>query len=134
MVGCPTGYAPAILARLSSSVIALESDEELADKASETLTELGIGNAVVVTGALEAGYPSEAPYDVIVLGGAVEEVPRPLLEQLKEGGRLVGVVGSGRAAPAMVYTRTDDDFGARSVFDAYVPPLPGFRKPKSFVF
>lgn len=134
VVGCPTGYTAAILGRLTSSVIALESDEELAEKASDTLTELGIGNAVVVSGPLEEGYPSEGPYDVIVLGGAVEVVPQSLFDQLRDGGRLVGVVGYGRAAPAMVYTRTDDDFGGRAVFDAHVPPLPGFRKPRSFVF
>lgn len=134
IVGCPTGYTAAILGRLTNSVIVLESDPELAEKASEILTDLGIGNAVVVEGPLEEGYPSEGPYDVVVLGGAVEIVPAGLLDQLKEGGRLVGVVGYGRAARAMVYTRTDDDFGARAVFDAHVPPLPGFRKPESFVF
>lgn len=134
VVGCPTGYMAAILARLASSVIVLESDEELAEKASETLIDLGIDNVAVVTGPLEEGYPSEAPYDVILLGGSVQVIPQPLFEQLKEGGRLVAVVGYGRAAQAMVHTRTDDDFGGRSVFDVHLPPLPGFRKPKSFVF
>lgn len=134
IVGSPTGYAAAVLARLAGSVVALESDETLAANASEALTEQGIDNVAVVTGPLEAGYPSEAPYDVILLGGAVEEIPQPLFEQLKEGGRLVGVLGYGRAAPAMVFTHTDDDFGGRSVFDVHLPPLPGFQRPRSFVF
>ncbi len=134
IVGCPTGYGAAILAHLAGSVVALESDEALAAKASETLIEQGIDNVAVVTGPLEAGYPSEGPYDVILLGGAVEVVPQPLFEQLREGGRLVAVVGYGRAAPAMVFTHTDDDFGGRPIFDAHIPPLPGFQKPKSFVF
>jgi protein-L-isoaspartate(D-aspartate) O-methyltransferase len=133
-IGCATGYSAAILASLAVSVVGLESDEELAAQASNTLIELGIGNVAVVTGPLERGYPSEAPYDVILLDGAVETVPEALFAQLKEGGRLVAVVGYNRAAPAMVYTRTDDDIGGRPVFDAYVPPIPGFRQPKSFVF
>ena len=57
-----------------------------------------------------------------------------LLRQLKLGGMLVAVVGYGRAAPATVYTRTQDDFGHRPAFDAYVKRLPGFERPKSFVF
>jgi protein-L-isoaspartate(D-aspartate) O-methyltransferase len=134
IVGCPTGYAAAVVARLAGSVVALESDGQLAAKASETLIELATDNVAVVTGPLEAGYPSEGPYDVILLAGAVEVIPQSLFEQLKQRGRLVGVVGYGRAAPAMIYTHTDDDFGGRPIFDAHVPPLPGFRKPKSFVF
>ncbi len=106
-------------------MVALELDEGLAAKASETLIEQGIDNVAVVTGPLEEGYPSEGPYDVILLGGAVEVIPQPLFEQLREGGRLVAVVGYGRAAPAMVYTHTDDDFGGRPVFDVHMPPLPG---------
>jgi protein-L-isoaspartate(D-aspartate) O-methyltransferase len=133
-VGCGTGYSAAVLARLANSVVALESDAGLAARASETLMELGIDNAAVVSGPLEAGYPAEGPYDVIILEGSVEVVPESLLQQLKDGGRLVAVVGQGRSAAASVYTRSGDDFGRLSVFDADVKPLPGFRKPRAFVF
>ena len=133
-VGCATGYSSAILADLATSVVALESDQELAAMAAETLTGLGIGNVAVVTGPLEAGYPSPGPYDVIIFGGSVETVPEALFEQLKEGGRLAAIVGHNRAAPAMVYTKTDNDIGERPVFDAYAPPIPGFRRPMAFVF
>ncbi len=133
-VGCGSGYSAAVLARLANSVVALESDPELAAKASETLVELGIDNVAVVTGPLEEGYPSEGPYDVIFVGGAVEVVPRPLLDQLKEGGRLVAIVGTGRSAQATLFTRSGGDIGDRVAFDADVRPLPGFRKPKAFVF
>lgn len=134
VVGCSTGYSAAVIANLATSVIALEADEGLAAEASATLMDLGVGNVAVVTGPLERGYASEAPYDVIFLDGAVEDVPEGLLGQLKEGGRLVGVVGYNRAAPAMVYTRSGDDIGGRPVFDAFVPALPGFERPKAFVF
>ncbi|MBN9023658.1 MAG: protein-L-isoaspartate O-methyltransferase, partial [Rhizobiales bacterium] len=73
VVGSATGYAAAVVAGLASSVIALESDDQLATSAAETLTDTGIGNVAVVTGQLEAGYAAEAPYDVIFIDGAVEE-------------------------------------------------------------
>lgn len=134
VVGCATGYSAAVVASLATSVIALESDERLAVEASVTLMDLGIGNVAVVTGSLELGYASEGPYDVIFIDGAVEEVPEALFAQLKDGGRLVAVVGYNRAAPATVFTKTDDDIGGHPAFDAFVPALPGFAKPKTFVF
>lgn len=134
VVGCATGYAAALIASLATSVIALESDERLAADASATLMDLGIGNVAVVSGPLEQGYPSEGPYDVIFVDGAVEAVPEALFAQLKEGGRLVAVLGYHRAAPATVFTKTDDDIGGRPVFDAFAPALPGFARPKTFVF
>jgi protein-L-isoaspartate(D-aspartate) O-methyltransferase len=133
-IGCATGYSTAVLARLANSVVAVEIDAELAALAGSTLVDLGIANAAVVTGPLEEGYPSEGPYDVIFVGGAVEIVPDGLFAQLKEGGRLVAVVGYGRAAAATVFTRTDGEIGSRIAFNAHVQPLPGFAKPKAFVF
>jgi protein-L-isoaspartate(D-aspartate) O-methyltransferase len=133
-IGCATGYSTAVLARLANSVVAVEVDAALAALAGSALVDLGIANAAVVTGPLEEGYPSEGPYDVIFVGGAVEVVPDGLLAQLKEGGRLVAVVGYGRAAAATVFTRTDGEIGSRIAFNAHVQPLPGFAKPKAFVF
>jgi protein-L-isoaspartate(D-aspartate) O-methyltransferase len=133
-IGCATGYSTAVLARLANSVVAVEVDAGLAAIASSTLVDLGIANAAVVTGPLEEGYASEGPYDVIFVGGAVEIVPDGLFMQLKEGGRLVAVVGYGRAAAATVFTRSDGEFGSRIAFNAHVQPLPGFARPKAFVF
>jgi protein-L-isoaspartate(D-aspartate) O-methyltransferase len=133
-VGCGSGYSAAVLARLADSVVALESDADLARGASDALVELGIDNAAVVSGPLEAGYPSEGPYDVIFLEGAVDDVPDVLLRQLKEGGRLVGAVGSGRSASVNIYTRSNDEIAGRAAFNADIRPLPGFRKPAAFVF
>ncbi len=134
VVGCGTGYAAAVLARLADSVVALEEDADLAAQASEVLAELGVDNVAVVTGSLEAGYPSEAPYDVIFVDGAVEVVPVTLTDQLKDDGRLVAVVGYGRSAAATLFRRSGSDLGSRAAFDADVQPLPGFHRPKAFVF
>jgi protein-L-isoaspartate(D-aspartate) O-methyltransferase len=133
-VGCATGYSTAVLSRLAGSVIALESDPELAAQASETLSRLGFDNAVVVEGALPEGYPDEAPYDVILLGGVVDFVPGALLDQLKDGGRLVCVEGRGNAASARLYLREGDLVSSRRAFNAAVQPLPGFERAPEFDF
>ena len=134
VVGCASGYSAAVLARLADSVVALESDPDLARRGSEALVELGIDNVAVVSGPLEPGYPSEGPYDVIFLNGAVGSVPEELRAQLKEGGRLVAVVGSGRSATAMLYTCSNGEIGGRVAFNADVRPLPGFKRPPAFAF
>jgi protein-L-isoaspartate(D-aspartate) O-methyltransferase len=133
-IGCATGYSSAVLSRLASSVIALESDSALAEIAAETLSRLGYDNVAVVQGPLHKGFPSEAPYDVIFVGGAVEEIPEALFDQLKEGGRLVTVVGQGNAAMAHLYLKDSGIVSGRRSFNAAVKPLPGFERAPVFVF
>lgn len=133
-IGSGTGYSAAVLARLGSAVVSLECDEDLAKRASATLNNLGIDNAAVVTGPLEQGYADQAPYDVIFFNGSVEDVPEAILGQLKDGGRLVAVVGDETAGSAMVFVRAGDDVSGRKAFDALVQPLPGFQRENSFVF
>jgi protein-L-isoaspartate(D-aspartate) O-methyltransferase len=98
------------------------------------LTDLGCGNVTVVTGALAAGWPARAPYDVIVLEGCTEIEPRALFEQLREGGRLVCVKGRRPIAHAMIYRSTGSDVSGRPIFDAVAPVLPGFTQPLAFAF
>ncbi|CAA0092645.1 Protein-L-isoaspartate O-methyltransferase [Starkeya nomas] len=133
-VGAASGYSTAVLAKLAGQVVALEEDAELAGQGSSLLVELGLLNAAYVQGPLTAGWPSEAPYDVILLNGSVDSVPEALLAQLKPGGRLVAVVGHGRAGRASVFTNTTGGIGSRIVFDAAVPTLPGFEARPGFVF
>ncbi len=133
-VGTSSGYATAILSMIAGSVVSVESDEALAASATETLAKLGYDNVAVVSGPLEAGYAGEAPYDVIFVNGAVEEVPAALLDQLRDGGRLIAVVGYGNAAQSKVFVREQGIVSEGSFFNASVKPLPGFRKAKEFVF
>jgi protein-L-isoaspartate(D-aspartate) O-methyltransferase len=133
-IGCASGYGAAIASRLASSVVALEEDEALADKATSVLAELGIDNVAVVKGPLSAGYPDEAPYDVILFNGAVEVLPPAITGQLKEGGRLLVVEGAGQAARGMLYTRSGAGVTGRAVLNASVPMLPGFTREPEFQF
>ena len=133
-VGCGTGYSAAILARLASAVIALEQDAALNAAASETLAEIGCDNVVTVQGPIADGYASEAPYDVIFMGGAVDEVPEALFSQLRDGGRLVVVEGHGNAGVARLYVNNGGRVAGRTVFNAAVKPLPGLQREPGFVF
>lgn len=131
-VGCATGYSAAVLSRLAEHVAALEDDATLAKVAQKALA--GRKNVEVVTGPLAAGWTAGAAYDAILLGGAVERVPESLLGQLRDGGRLAAVIRKDSAAKAAVFTRSGENVTARRLFDAAIPPLPGFEAPKTFVF
>jgi protein-L-isoaspartate(D-aspartate) O-methyltransferase len=133
-VGCATGYGPALLARLAARVTALEEDRDLAERASSILAELGANNVTVTKGPLTEGWPSQAPYDVILVEGAAEVVPQSLFSQLSDGGRLVCVQGNWQIGKGMVYRSAGGDVSGRPVFDAVAPVLPGFVKPPAFVF
>jgi protein-L-isoaspartate(D-aspartate) O-methyltransferase len=133
-VGCTTGYSAALLAPLASSVVALESDAALAAQAKATLSDMRVKNVELVIADLANGAPASGPYDVILIEGAVDFVPGPLLGQLAEGGRLVCVLGTGPAAKATIYSRNRGDVSSRPVFDAAAAALPGFTKAPAFVF
>ena len=132
VAGCATGYTAALIARLAARVTATEVDPSLAAKARQVLAEL---ERVTVRAAdLAEGDPANAPYDVIVLDGATEITPDRLYQQLKEGGRLVGVFAMTKPPRAMIVTRSHGDFGNRALFDASVPVLPGLERLPAFVF
>lgn len=133
-IGCGTGYSAVVLARLANGVVALESDPDLAQRAGELVRELGAANATVVQGPLEAGHPSQAPYDVIFLDGAVAELPPAITGQLAEGGRLVAVLTGAGVGRATIMTKTGGQLSSRPVFDAAIRLLPGFAGKPRFVF
>jgi protein-L-isoaspartate(D-aspartate) O-methyltransferase len=133
-VGCGTGYVSALLSQLAGSVVAIDNDEKLVEAATATLAKLGYDNVAAVVSDLEKGYASEAPYDLIFVNGAVEFIPDALLNQVRDGGRLVTVVGYGNSAKATVYSRASTGVSATTSFNASVKPLPGFQKAKEFVF
>jgi protein-L-isoaspartate(D-aspartate) O-methyltransferase len=88
----------------------------------------------VAAGPLSKGYPQGAPYNAILVNGLVEIRPQGLLDQLGEGGRLACIERRGRTGRAMLYVRSGDAFGGRSIFDAAAPPLAAFRAEPGFVF
>lgn len=133
-IGTGTGYSAAVLARLAQQVVAVEEDAELARAAESNLGSLGVANAAVIQAPLVAGLAGEGPYDVIFLNGSVDEVPPALLAQLKDGGRLIAVVGRGGAGQARLFTKAGGVVSDRVAFNAAVPALPGFAAVPGFVF
>jgi protein-L-isoaspartate(D-aspartate) O-methyltransferase len=94
-IGTGSGYVTALLAELAASVISMERHLTLANPARELLARLGYGNVKVVAGDGSKGYPESAPYDVILVSAAAPELPRTLVAQLAESGRMIIPVGSG---------------------------------------
>ncbi len=134
-VGCGTGYATAVMSRLAGTVIALDVDGTLAAEAERVLSAVGADNAIVVTGPLAEGYARQAPYDVILLGGAVDHLPQALADQLAEGGRIVGVLReAGGVGQTTLWARHRGALSSRSLFEASLPPLPGIARPVQFEF
>jgi protein-L-isoaspartate(D-aspartate) O-methyltransferase len=133
-VGCATGYASAVLARLAGTVIGLEQDPALAERAAAALRTAGADNVTIETGPLAAGWAVAAPYDVILLDGATEIAPQALLRQLKPGGRLVGIVGRPPNSRATLYRALGAEPSGRPIFDAAAPVLPGMTRAETFVF
>jgi protein-L-isoaspartate(D-aspartate) O-methyltransferase len=138
VVASGAGYGAALLARLVKSVVALESDATLAGSAEQTIrSELGIANVRQVTGKMEAGWPAEAPYDVILIEGGVHHVPQAILDQLVEGGRLGTVIAApsaGALGVAQLIMKEGGIASGRPIFDAGTPALPGFVSPPRFTF
>jgi protein-L-isoaspartate(D-aspartate) O-methyltransferase len=133
-VGCATGYSTAVLGRIAGYVVGLECDEDLAAQAAQKLETLNFANASVETGALPAGAPASGPYDAIIVEGAVQVEPTALLDQLKDGGRLVAIRGAGQSGRATVWRRRGDLVSAVAVFDATANVLPGFDAEPAFSF
>lgn len=127
VVGAATGYSAAVLAEMGMEVTALESSGSLASAARKQGIE-------VVTGPLDGGYKKGAPYDLILIEGAVEHVPEALVDQLEEGGRLGGAIVEEGITRLFVGRRAGGGFGFHSIADAATPVLPGFERPKAFTF
>ncbi len=135
VVAAGTGYGAAVLAACGVSVVALEEDKALLSDARAMLTEVAPGVALV-EGPLAAGWPASGPYDLILLEGAVQEIPATLGEQLRqESGRLVTVLtGRGRMSQAVLAEPTPAGLRAQPAFDCATPPIPSLRPAPGFVF
>jgi protein-L-isoaspartate(D-aspartate) O-methyltransferase len=135
-VGCGTGYLAALAASMASAVVVLEDDPDIAAQASSVLSELGMNTVAVVEGPLAEGYVKQAPYDVIIFGGAVTAVPDAVAAQLADKGRMIAVTRKGTrdTGRGTLFIKAAGTLSCREVFDAGIPFLPGFEPQESFTF
>jgi protein-L-isoaspartate(D-aspartate) O-methyltransferase len=132
-LGCGLGYSTAVLARLAGSVVGVENDAAHAAQAQQTLSDHDVGNASVITGPLAAGAAKTGPYDVIILQGAVVQVPLEILSQLKDGGRIGAIFAEGALGVVRVGHKSGKHVDWRFAFNAGAPVLPGFEAASGFV-
>jgi protein-L-isoaspartate(D-aspartate) O-methyltransferase len=124
-VGAGSGYQAAVLSLLAREVITVESHTSLALEAQERLTDLGYPNVHVHNGDGSAGFPDAAPYDAILVTAAAPEIPRPVGDQLREGGRLVIPVGGRESQELMLVRKENGELKSRALFDCKFVPLLG---------
>ena len=127
VIGSGTGYSAAVLKHIGLEVVALESDQALAALAEAA----GIGTVI---GELAQGWAKDGPYDLILIDGAVEEIPAVLGKQLAAGGLIVGAIDDGGVTRLIVGSCANGAIGWRSIADADVGSLPGFERPRAFTF
>jgi protein-L-isoaspartate(D-aspartate) O-methyltransferase len=131
VIGAATGYSAALLARLAASVVALEDDAGLLAAAKTALRGTGVE---LVKGPLAKGWAKAAPYDFILVDGAVEDLPRAIIDQAADGAEIaLATIDQGvtRLARGRVVSGA---FGMSIYADAAAAILPGFEKPRTFSF
>ncbi len=140
-IGSTTGYSSAILSEIVATVVSVEKDKKLLELSEQKLRELDICNVAIMESELINGYQEQAPYDVIFIHGAVSIIPKEILNQLAENGRLVAVLvsqdnldrntGLGRI---VLVEKEEKDFKYTDICDVSTPVLEGFSENKKFVF
>ena len=124
-IGAGNGYGAAILSSLAASVIAVETRIQMVEKAQQIVAGLDIGNVAVVKSRLQDGYPSEAPYQGIIIEGGVEYVPQALFDQLSDCGHLVSVLRPRGldVGEATLWHKRNGHVTSKALFTAQVPVL-----------
>lgn len=127
------GYSAAVMARIAEAVVAVEEDPAMAAEAQARLAAQDVFNVVVIEGPLAQGCASQAPYDAMLIEGAIELLPEALADQLAEGGRVVALFVEGHLGSVRIGRKVDGRINWRFAFNAGAPLLPGFEAQRGFV-
>ncbi len=135
-VGSNSGYGSAILSRMCSSVISLESDKKLFETSVHTFSNLGFDNVVPLHGSMENGVEKEAPFDIIFIEGSIETEPKSLFGQLNENGKLIAIIRPAniKIGKAKLFFKIINEIGLENLFDAQVSKLSIFKSKTKFSF
>ena len=134
-IGFGTGYSSILLSFLCRKVISLENDKSLVTRLKNTLLEYEVLNVYPVSGSLRKGWDEEAPYDVIFIEGAVQHIPAVMMNQVKEGGRIITMQEQGFSAfpHALVLTKKGGSWTRKYPFEAATPRLDEFTVNERFI-
>jgi protein-L-isoaspartate(D-aspartate) O-methyltransferase len=133
-LGCGMGYSSAVIARLAEAVVAVEEDADLARAATETLSDMSVDNVLVTNAKLIEGDAKHGPYDVVIVEGAIEELPLAISDQIKDGGRIVAIVQDQNMSQCRIGYKSRGTIAWRYAFDASAPVLSGFEEKEEFAF
>ena len=135
-IGSNTGYAAAVLSKLVSAVICVESEKKLYEKSIDILNELNIDNVIPINSPMGQGFKKEAPYDVIFVEGSIEEKPEILFEQLNDFGKLATVIrlSGSPLGKGYIFERNQSYLKQTELFDAQTFPLKIFKNNTRFSF
>jgi protein-L-isoaspartate(D-aspartate) O-methyltransferase len=124
-IGTGSGYQAAVLAELTAEVYTIEIIKDLANQAAASLKRLGYTNVQTRTGDGYKGWPEAAPFDAIIVTCAPEKVPQPLIDQLKDGGRMIIPVGSSSKQKLVLLRKHDGKLDRRAVLPIRFVPMTG---------
>ncbi|MGV6838715.1 MAG: protein-L-isoaspartate O-methyltransferase family protein [Planktomarina sp.] len=131
-LGCGLGYSAAVLSHLAEAVVAVEEDADMVAEATATLASEGLLNVAVMEGPIADGAAKHAPFDVIILEGAIQHLPAVLVDQLADGGRIAAIWDQGSQGQIKVGYKIDGQVTWRFVANAGAPVLPGLQKHNAF--
>ena len=129
LIGAGTGYLAALLVRKVASLVAVEETAVLADNFAASLPDVQLLRSAHNTGA-----PDNAPFDLIIIDGAINELPQTLTGQLVDGGRVVTGITDGPVSRLATGVKRGSHLALRTVADMEIAALPGFARAKEFVF
>ncbi len=132
VVGAGTGYVAALLAAMGCIVTALEDSKDLSARAQTALQ--GLTQVTLVQGSLGAGWSAKAPYALVYVDGAVEQLPETIISQVAEGGRLVGAITDRGVSRLIIGRRAAGAFAYSAFADVEAASLPGFAPAQAFTF
>lgn len=131
-IGCGTGYSTAVISRLARHVVAIEENPALFQQAQQNLSGKPYGNVTLLNAPHRDGFAAQGPYDIIFIGGRVEEIPQTLIDQLAPEGRIVTVLEEDGVGRAVTIRKTSRTLAEMIDFDAMIPLMPGFVRPRGF--
>ena len=134
ILGSSTGYLAAILSYHAQTVIVVEENKKLLEASEKSIKENNINNVVFFNNEIAKGCLEQSPFNAIIIEGAVEEVPKNIVDQLESGGRMIAIISDNGACTAKMYKKRGLSISTSKLFNCSIPVLNSFKMKNSFSF